>query len=548
MVEVGQELSIDEARLRAVVQEYESIASEARQIYNELRDHFARVGKFWGDDEPGHTFAKTFEPDSRTLLDNMNRTLGALTEEGKLLSGIAGRFEEADLDGRTSILGPGGERETPMGTGQSMAGGPVSPAPGVVDTPNSSAPVARAPISSPAQRAEGTAAEPVSSADSAGPGAQNQPAAASSDAGPNSPSAVSAGDGGLSGAPAPTAGNASSASGALPPSDPKGPSSRAVPETGPSKKVDGPGSAESQRTNTPWSGRSDSGGPRPDPARKVSAPPTRGGRPSTPGAPKAPAKGAPGTPKRVRREDKRVEARHATSNEGQELAEALMRRHGLQVTGFDTPGIALDTLRDIAQALDDVLTAHPYLDLPEFAIAECGDAVTRLDWVRSSGDGENIPRVKRLILNMANAKDADSLARKVSAEAERGGISRGSARRPLYSTVVRELGHALDVTGGLRAHPESQRTLISEYLSECGDSRFETPLGVVVTDYRRWRGRLSGYGFPHGRFEPGRALADAFAEVQLDAGKAVAPARVLHRLLVTTAKRHSTKTFPPDRV
>ncbi len=225
-----------------------------------------------------------------------------------------------------------------------------------------------------------------------------------------------------------------------------------------------------------------------------------------------------------------------------------MRRHGLQVSGFDTPGIALDTLREIAQALDDVLTAHPYLDLPEFAIAECGDAVTRLDWVRGSDDGDDIPRVKRLILNVATARNTDPLARKISAETERGGISRGSAGRPLYSTVVRELGHALDVTGGLRAHAISQRTLISEYLAECGDSRFATPLGVVVTDYRRWRGRLSGYGFPHGRFEPGRALADAFAEVQLDVGKAVAPARVLHRLLVTTAKRHSAKTFPPDRV
>ncbi len=548
MVEVGQELSIDEARLRAVVQEYESIASEARQIYNELRDHFARVGKFWGDDEPGHTFAKTFEPDSRTLLDNMNRTLGALTEEGKLLSGIADRFEEADRDGRTSILGAGDDRETPTGTGQFTAGGPESAAPGVVGTPNSAAPVARVPVSSPAQRAGDTAAEPVSPADPAHLSAQNQPAAASSDAAPNSPSAMSGGGNGVTDAPAPSVGNAPPASGVLPPSEAKGPSSRPIPETAPAKKADAPGSTESQRSNTPWSGRSDSAGPRPDPARKVSAPSTRGGRPSTPGAPKAPAKGAPGTPKRVRRENKRVEARHATSDEGQELAEALMRRHGLQVAGFDTPGIALDTLREIAQALDDVLTAHPYLDLPEFAIAECGDAVTRLDWVRSSDDGEHIPRVKRLILNVATAKNTDSLTRKVSADTERGGVSRGSAGRPLYSTVVRELGHALDVTGGLRAHSLSQRTLISEYLSECGDSRFDTPLGVVVTDYRRWRGRLSGYGFPHGRFEPGRALADAFAEVQLDAGKAVAPARVLHRLLVTTAKRHSTKTFPPDRV
>ncbi|WP_227983664.1 hypothetical protein [Nocardia spumae] len=544
---MGQELSIDEVRLRAVVQEYESIASEARQIYNELRDHFARVGKFWGDDESGRTFAETFEPDSRTLLDNMNRTLGALAEEGKLLSGVAGRLGDADLDGKMAIQ-DAGDREYPTETGQSVSGTPTSESAAAHSTPNSAVPTAR---SSAPSAVEGPGVSAPAQAGPAGSATRNHPEANSpAEAAPDSRSgAPGNADSGLSGAPTSTASAPpTSTSGVVPPSDTKGPSAREVPAAEGSKKAGGPGSAESQRSNTPWSDRAASSAPGSDPARKVSAPPARGGRPSAPSAPKAPAKAAPGSPKRARREDKRVEVRRATSSEAQELADALMSRHGLQVIGFDTPGISLDTLREIAQALDDVLTAHPYLDLPEFAIAECGDATTRLDWAWNPGDGERTPRVKSVTLNVATAKDSSTLAGEVSAEIERGGISRGSDSRPLYSTIVRELGHALDVTGGLRAHSVSQRTLISEYLSECGDSRFEKSLGVVVTDFRRWRGRLSGYGFPHGRFEPGRALADAFTEVQLNAGKAVPPARVLHRLLVDTAKRHSTKSFPPDRV
>ncbi len=238
--------------------------------------------------------------------------------------------------------------------------------------------------------------------------------------------------------------------------------------------------------------------------------------------------------------------RLATPDEARELAEALMARHGLRVLGFETPGIGLDILREIAAALDDVLTAYPYIALPKFAIAECGEAVTRLERSRNA-DGSG-PLLAGLTLNVAFAKDAETLAEKVAAETGRGKISRGSENRPVYSTIVRQLGHALDISGGFAARAVSQRTMISEYLSECGDTRLETPLGGIVRGYLKWRDGLSRYGFPNGRFEPGMALADAFVEVQMNPADAGAPARVLHRLLVETARRHSPKDHIREQV
>ncbi|MDR7169057.1 hypothetical protein J2W56_002798 [Nocardia kruczakiae] len=337
-------------------------------------------------------------------------------------------------------------------------------------------------------------------------------------------------------------------SGVIPP-ETRSPSSR-IPANGASAKADGSRVVEPERSNTPWSRPAPgTSAARPASPGKVSAPSTRAGqpqgpRPSSPSAPRTPGKTAPGKSVsappggRSRREEKRDDIRLATRDEARELAEALTARHGLRVLGFETPGIGLDTLREIAAALDDVLSAHPYIALPEFAIAECGDGIARLGHVRNEGSA---PVITGLTMNIEFAKNAAALAAKVAVESGSGKLARGSETRPVYSAIVRELGHALDVMGGFAARPISQRTLIAEYLDECGDSRFDTSLAGIVRGYLRWRGRLSRYGFPKGRFEPGMALADAFVEVQLNPADAGAPARALRRLLVETAERRSAK-------
>lgn len=54
--------------------------------------------------------------------------------------------------------------------------------------------------------------------------------------------------------------------------------------------------------------------------------------------------------------------------------------------------------------------------------------------------------------------------------------------------------------------------------------------------YENWRGQLSGYSFWKGGFHPTEALAEAFADVELNGDRASEPARVLYELLVDTAE------------
>ncbi|MCC3315241.1 hypothetical protein [Nocardia africana] len=557
---MAQELRVDADRLHAVMQEYESIGEAARRAHDELRAVLAAEGDCWGEDTPGRSFAETYVPDARNLLDSLSKTLGSLTTEGNLLGDIAKRVNNADELGRSSVLGAMPDREYGSGIEPYSAAAPPNTTPSsVAQTPGSARP--SQPVVGPGAYAgqnsayAGQNGTPSNGERAAGVGqpASNPPGATSN----NTP--ATSGDSqttGRSDSPAPSTNGAQPPSGALPPDTGRRPSREAA-ANGTSGKSDGVRAAEPARPNTPWS-RSPGAAPTgPSAPRRVSAPSNRpgeshGARPNSPSAPKAPpGKTAPrkavsASQARPRREDKQQKVRLATPDEARELAEALMERHGLRVLGFETPGIGLDVLREIAAALDDVLTAYPYLALPKFAIAECGEAVTRLE--RSRHAGGSGPLLAGLTLNVAFAKDAAALAEKVTSEIRRGKISRGSENRPVYSTIVRQLGHALDISGGLAAHAVSQRTMISEYLSECGESRLETPLGAIVRGYLTWRDGLSRYGFPNGRFEPGMALADAFVEVQMNPADAGAPARVLHRLLVETARRHSPKDYIREQV
>jgi hypothetical protein len=110
----------------------------------------------------------------------------------------------------------------------------------------------------------------------------------------------------------------------------------------------------------------------------------------------------------------------------------------------------------------------------------------------------------------------------------------------MYAAVLRELGAAIDLTGGFRAHKEAQRALITEYVRINGP-RGQT-LSLVVAGYKRWRAQLGDNCFERGLFVPGRALAEGFAAVESSEDEANGPQKVLGRLLVTMS--HATL---PDR-
>ncbi|MEU4314180.1 hypothetical protein [Nocardia sp. NPDC024068] len=221
------------------------------------------------------------------------------------------------------------------------------------------------------------------------------------------------------------------------------------------------------------------------------------------------------------------------------IVDELAARHGLQIIGFDTAGLDEPTAREIAAAVDRVLERHHTIDLRALAIADLGDALpARLDRPVVSGPGEPEVRAAHIVLDRAATTDPATLA--ASLERATGGRrpASGSSDRPLYATLVRELGRALAAVGDNAAHRRTQRTLIAEYLRTAGPGHTRDPLGRIAGGYRHWRDRLSGCS-PATPFDPGAALVEAFTEVELLGDRASTAAGALHQLLVDTARQRT---------
>ncbi|MBF6350474.1 hypothetical protein IU448_15835 [Nocardia flavorosea] len=556
---MGHSLRIDEDRLHSLTREYESLGDLARRAQEDLKTVVAEEGEFWGNDEPGRHFEKTYRPDSQRVLDSLAKTVQSLVEEGNLVNGIARNLGDADRDGFATIReavalhdrtpatsvpatidatppAPTGVTAQPIADQITPASTTVTPDHSLATPP---APTAAADPTATPPDISNTAADDFPSAEKPAnrPGSPDDPHATEPTAAENG--APTAEDRPLGGAaPATTAGQNIAGT---PPAATRTPDRAAVtsPTRAQTAKPDNPGATERQRPSTPWSRSAAPAGP----PSKVSAPATDpgGARPPSPPPPQAKRKD-----KRDNREavpanaahdaTGQTESEHAAERASQFLVQALAARHELRVVGLDAPGITPDVRHEIAVALDDVLTEHPYLALGEFVIGDCGEDVTRLEWGEVPGEHGPQTQIRQLTLHHAVACRPGLYAEKVRAAAAAGASVRGIEERPVYCAIVRELGHALDILGGLRARRVAQRKLIAGYLALRGADLYTETLGSVVHGYRQWRGSGSGGDSPNSGFDPGPALADAFVQVQLHRKEAATPAHILRRLLVETAK------------
>jgi hypothetical protein len=208
------------------------------------------------------------------------------------------------------------------------------------------------------------------------------------------------------------------------------------------------------------------------------------------------------------------------------IAREMAARHNIEIVGFDAAGIAAATVQDIADAVDTVL--------PRMPAALCGieirDVTGSLSAVENRSTAEQSGKVAPWIV-LAHTAVIDP---RMLAGRSRATTRSGPPRRPMHAAILRELGAAIDLTGGFRAHKEAQRALITEYV-RITDPRGET-LSRVVAGYKRWRAQLGDHCFERGLFVPGRALAEGFAAVESSEDEANGPQKVLGRLLVVMSR------------
>ncbi|MFX0581222.1 hypothetical protein [Nocardia nepalensis] len=195
------------------------------------------------------------------------------------------------------------------------------------------------------------------------------------------------------------------------------------------------------------------------------------------------------------------------------IAAEMAVRHDLEIAGFDVAGVDTYAVREIAAAIDDMLTRYPIAlrgieitdsDGDASARAVCGPSSqaprseSRAIWMVLHG-----PTLARLVPQTGNAPPRKWLRR------------RRSADRPVYAAVVRQFGCALEIAGDFRARQEAQRRLINESLRGSSDLAY-SPL------------------------DPGPALIDAFTEVALHGDRAGELAKALHDILVKMAGAETT--------
>ncbi|WP_157227064.1 hypothetical protein [Nocardia asiatica] len=565
---MAQSLRVDQERLRALVPEFEDIGADAQRVLNELKAAIEREGDCWGDDPAGKAFERTYLPDAEKGVASLTKTVESLREEGKIVAGLVDDFDQQDLDGvrRIKAADPSAqESPNPDLTMPLHAIPPSSQSPITMSATPESAPPTAGPDAAPSSDSR-RASSPSNGTDIPSDSAPlSSPARSAQPSQPNAPANQlpnsSPGLGDPFGAFPPERGNSDDSRFPPPATAPVNTRSTGPAATPARADATGDPATNRKKASTPWSRGSSGTAPSSNtPAPKaaspqISAPPSTPPRVAAPTPNVSPRMPSPQFPdQQAARPAAKVAgkafgaesksgARHPWAVDGMaaddpvRIARELAQRHDLQLVGFDDPGVDGYAIRELAAAIDDVLTQYPYLDLRQIAIMESRDAATRLEWDWVAGRAGPEPYTRRIVLDTVLARNPGAFAEFVRTATESGNLARSSDRRPVYSTMVRELGHALDVAGGFRARESAHDTLIAEFTRTRGTGTRELPAASSTSDYEQWRAQLSGYAFHNGRFDPGMALADAFTEVQLNGPEAGPPAKVLHRLLVETARK-----------
>ncbi|WP_280309698.1 WXG100 family type VII secretion target [Nocardia abscessus] len=532
---MGETFSVDPDRLREHAPRFDLIGADVAATVRKLRTALAEEGEPWGNDDAGRAFAESYVPEHERTMADLNSLVEALQQAGTDLRHLAENFENQDRAVGQRI------RDAADGLQNDPTSVPVRDnatlthrlGPSVTDVPTVAQPSAGSPVPT-----TGAPAGPRQPASAAAPPADRSPHSSTTPA--HTPGTSD--DGSTPGQrPGQAEGN------------PHGDDHRGTEQPGlpgpslnPARQADAALTrpAPGVRPSSPWT-KAAAAAKQPGAEQVATAKQRGGAAPSTPWSnpsaarpPRvsAPDAGTPGSPPRMpgrppaRPDQKDEKQNQKVAGSGESVAARLARelaeRHGVRAFGFDLPDVPVEVLTEIVAAVDDVLPRYPQIALRAIGIEERTEGeVALLEWDSAGA---------RIVLAARAATDPAQLEQTVTAAENAGLLASGCAQRPVYSSIVRELGRALDGAGGFRARPAAQRALLTAYLPQLSPED-KGSLNRTVSGFQEWRSQLSGRSFDRGRFDPSAALAEAFTDVVLNAARAAQPAQVLHRLLVTTA-------------
>ncbi|UAK34020.1 hypothetical protein K8O92_09050 [Nocardia asteroides] len=564
---MAQSLRVDADLLRALTPELAAIAETAQQELARLKERLASEGKCWGQDEPGRVFGDSYEPAAEkgitgfeNLVHNLRGMSSSVADAGHNLQdqdqNFGSQLREQDPFSSVPVISP--SYDQPLW--QSPATQPVV-APDVIgqdSAPRTAAP-GRTPDPDAVQTSNQSGSQPGSNPvmpEQPYPGEYGPNNSPDQQPSSNSTPTPSFPDRPTQSAPnpapsarTPTAPTASAPPAAArpaatpPPANP--PAATATPKPGapdqaavrrpPENRWSRPPADSPWLRNTPgtpWSRGGSTPGQVPPPHRR--GPQSDAARPAKSGK-----EGKQRKPKPTSTRAKRSRVR--TDPDAVAAADALAARRKLRIAGFGTSGVAKPTVEEIAAAVDTILGKYPFVQPAGIEITDLPDsAVSRVVWDREIVEGEEPVPGGWILLDRVAAASPVLLAEKVGAAIRSGERVAGSEDRPMYATVVRDLGRILEAGAGPHVRQSAHRSLVMEYRRISGPWDRGDTLAEVVRGYRQWRAQLIRACFPDGLFDPLTAVVEAFTEVELRGDNACAPAKVLHRLLIEHARGRSS--------
>lgn len=507
-------LQLDPDGLRHQAAQLADLGERVGQTYTGLRDAMVQAEGCWGDDYLGEAFATDFKPQADQLLANLRAMAESLYGTAGEVADAAHQFESQDQGSADQMHRMAGEWADPpldsaVGTYPS-AGAGAGAAPGLVGVPPMTANRTHPTEQPPSVGWQTPDASEERSTPQGGP-QRLDPSAEASRRDTARPAEAGRSHGET---PAEAPGRRSPATSVSPSGvTPNAPRTPAASNQGARPSV------STGSTGSPWSGRTPT---------VPSAPAATASNPSNPRFGSPPRTQKPtAAPKGGRDRNRSAQPPISGSDASvllRWLAQMLAERHGVEVVGFDLPGLAESVVHEFAAAIDRVLTEYPVIALDVVEVADLDEGADRVRW-SSEARGEPTGEATRsIILDRRTACAPSRVVRTPEPAADPGDLE-------IYAATVRELGLALDAVGGGVARKQAQRALIAAYLRlEQGP---HDTLAATVRGYRRWR--AAGLSGLIGGFDMSRALGGAFADVVLHGDKASVAARALHAVLVAAA-------------